>query len=52
MQDAVFPPAILEGWKALYPHAEVLELPGARHYLQEDEPDAITARLVDFLRAS
>lgn len=52
MKDRVFPPALLEGWKAIYPHAEVLELPDARHYLQEDEPGAITARIVSFLGAT
>ena len=49
MEDRVFSPAILEGWKSLYPHAQVLELPEARHYLQEDEPEAITERLLSFL---
>jgi pimeloyl-ACP methyl ester carboxylesterase len=52
MRDPVLPPVILEGWKALYPDAEVLELPEARHYLQEDEPEAITARILEFLRAT
>ncbi|MGH2692041.1 MAG: alpha/beta fold hydrolase [Actinomycetota bacterium] len=51
MRDRVFPPLLLEVWKQTYPHAEVLELPEARHYLQEDEPEAITERLVRFLRA-
>jgi haloalkane dehalogenase len=51
MRDFVLPPMILEGWKGLYPHAEVLELPEARHYLQEDEPQAIGARIVEFLEA-
>ncbi len=50
MRDPVLPPPILEGWKALYPDAEVLELPDARHYLQEDEPRAISERIVAFLR--
>jgi pimeloyl-ACP methyl ester carboxylesterase len=50
MRDPVLPPAILEAWRALYPHAEVLELPEARHYLQEDEPEAISSRIVEFLR--
>lgn len=49
MRDRVFPPILLEFWKQTYPHAEVLELPDARHYLQEDEPDAIVERLVRFL---
>ena len=52
MQDRIFPPFLLEVWKQLYPHAEVLELPEARHYLQEDEPEAITERLVEFLRSN
>lgn len=49
MRDPVLPPPILEGWKALYPQAEVLELPDARHFLQEDEPEPISARIVEFL---
>ena len=51
MKDSVIPPPILEGWKSLYPHADVLELPNARHYLQEDEPETISERLVAFLRS-
>jgi haloalkane dehalogenase len=49
MRDRVFPPMLLEVWKQTYPHAEVLELPEARHYLQEDEPGAIVERLLAFL---
>lgn len=52
MRDRVFPPMLLEVWKGVYPDAEVLELPEARHYLQEDEPGAITERLIEFLRAT
>lgn len=52
MQDRVFPPPMLEGWKGIYPHAEVLELATARHYLQEDEPEAISARIIEFLKAN
>ena len=52
MADRIFPPVVLEGWKAMFPHAEVLELPDARHYLQEDEPEAISARIVEFLRST
>lgn len=50
MRDRVFPPMLLEFWRQTYPQAEVLELPDARHYLQEDEPDAIVERLLRFLR--
>ena len=52
MRDRVFPQMLLEVWRSLAPHAEVLELPEARHYLQEDEPEAITDRLVAFLRST
>ncbi len=52
MRDRVFPPMLLEFWRSVYPHAEVLELPEARHYVQEDEPEAITERLIEFLRTT
>jgi cis-3-alkyl-4-acyloxetan-2-one decarboxylase len=52
MRDRVFPPMLLEVWRGLYPHAEVVELPEARHYLQEDEPEAITEAVVAFLRSA
>ncbi|MGH2723870.1 MAG: alpha/beta fold hydrolase [Actinomycetota bacterium] len=51
MRDRTFPPFLLEVWRQIYPHAQVLELPEARHYLQEDEPEAITDRLIAFLRS-
>ena len=49
MKDRVFPPFLLEFWKGVYPHAEVVEFPDGRHYIQEDEPDAIVSRLLEFL---
>ena len=49
MRDPVLPPPLLDGWKVLFPHAEALELATARHYLQEDEPQAIADRIVAFL---
>jgi haloalkane dehalogenase len=52
MADRVLPPPILDAWRSLYPHAEVLELQTARHYLQEDEPEAIIGRLIEFLRTT
>ncbi len=52
MRDRTLPPMLLDVWRATYPHAEVLELPEARHYVQEDEPEAITSRLVEFLRST
>jgi len=52
MRDRVFPPMLLEVWRSTYPHAEVLEFPEGRHYLQEDEPEAITEALVRFLQST
>lgn len=52
MRDHVFPPAILEGWKSIHPDARVVELPDARHYVQEDEPEIIASSIVEFLRES
>ena len=52
MRDRIFTRPLLDVWRATYPHAEVLELPDARHYLQEDEPEAISYRIVAFLSAT
>jgi pimeloyl-ACP methyl ester carboxylesterase len=52
LSDRIFPRPILEAWRSLYPHAEVLELANARHYLQEDEPQAITEHVISFLKSS
>lgn len=49
MKDRVFPAFLLEFWKGVYPHAEVVEFPDGRHYIQEDEPEAIVERLLEFL---
>jgi haloalkane dehalogenase len=52
MRDRNFPPMVLEFWRSVYPLAEVLELPDGRHYIQEDEPEAITERLIRFLQST
>lgn len=52
MRDRVFPPLLLEVWRSTYPHAEVVEFPDGRHYLQEDQPDEIIERIIRFLRDS
>ena len=49
MRDHMFPAPILEFWKATYPGARVVELPEGRHYLQEDEPEAISEAIASFL---
>lgn len=49
MRDPVFGPRILAQWRSRFPKAPVLELPEAGHFLQEDAPEAILARLRSFL---
>jgi cis-3-alkyl-4-acyloxetan-2-one decarboxylase len=50
MRDPVFQPVFLEQWRELLPHARSVELADASHYLVEDDPDAVTAAIGDFLR--
>src|SRR3954468_22323925 len=50
MRAPVFQPVFLEQWRELLPHAQSVELAGASHYLVEDDPDAVTAAIGDFLR--
>lgn len=52
MRDPVFPPSLLEEWKERFPEAQVLELPEAGHFLQEDAPGRIIPRVREFLRGS
>ena len=35
--------AVIDRWKTYFPHAEVVLLPDANHYIQEDAPDEIAA---------
>lgn len=49
-EDPVFPPAIAHHWKAALPQASGPHLiPYARHYLTEDNPDALMQLLDTFL---
>lgn len=51
MKDPAFTPEYLERlWLRDFPHAEVLRLEDAGHYLQEDAHERIAPALVDFLR--
>ena len=50
MQDPAIPPAIIEAWTAVYPHAEVHRLQTASHFLQEDEPEEIVSLIQGFLK--
>ena len=33
---------VLEHWTGVFPHAEVIRLEKASHYVQEDEPQAVS----------
>ncbi|PTX56354.1 haloalkane dehalogenase [Litoreibacter ponti] len=50
LKDPLIPIGALAAWKKRLPQAEVTEFAKARHYLQEDEPDALVSGLADFLR--
>jgi pimeloyl-ACP methyl ester carboxylesterase len=52
MRDPAFRPALLEEWRARFPGAPVLELPGASHYLQEDAYEEIVPRIRELLAGS
>src|SRR3954452_13506531 len=43
MRDRVFQPVFLDQWRELLPHAEVVELEDAAHFVVEDRPDAVAA---------
>jgi haloalkane dehalogenase len=49
MRDFAFGPQLLEQWRERFPDAQVLELPDAGHFLQEDRPDAIVPAIRSFL---
>jgi cis-3-alkyl-4-acyloxetan-2-one decarboxylase len=50
MRDPVFQPVFLEQWCELFPNAQTVELADASHFVVEDNPDAVTAAIEDFLR--
>ncbi len=51
MKDLAFAPSILDDyWLADFPDAQVLRLPDAGHYLQEDAHEEILPALLQFLR--
>ncbi len=49
MKDWCFHEGFLKKWKSIYPHATVLPLYDAGHYLYEDEPQKITEFVRNFL---
>lgn len=52
MKDIAFTPEMLDQlWLRDFPHARILRLEDAGHYLQEDAHERIVPALVDFLRS-
>ena len=49
MADPILGRRMLDAWRERLPQAEVLELEGASHYLQEDAPERIVERVRVFL---
>jgi haloalkane dehalogenase len=52
MRDPFFGPASLARWRAALPDAEVAELSDAGHFVQEEAPEALAARVLAFLGRS
>ncbi len=53
MEDRAIPPArAIADFRALWPDAPVVELPGVGHFCQEDAPDILVANLEQFIQAN
>jgi haloalkane dehalogenase len=52
MKDPAFTPLFLDRWLETFPHARVVRLPDASHYLQEDAHERIVPELLRVLEAS
>ena len=53
MADAAIPPdRAIADFRALWPDAPVVELPGVGHYCQEDAPETLVANVLQFLQAN
>jgi len=48
-KDFIFGDAFLREWERRVPHADVLRIPDAGHYVIEDAPEEVVPRLVRFL---
>lgn len=48
-KDPLIPIGALSAWKKRLPQAKVTQLPDASHYLQDDQPEALTKGIADFL---
>ena len=49
MRDRVFQPVFVEQWRELVPGARVVELEDAAHYLVEDQPEAVSNAIHEFV---
>ena len=50
MKDIAFTPDILDNlWLPTFPHAQVLKIEDAGHYVQEDAHETIVPALLEFL---
>lgn len=49
LHDVVFGPEVLARWQTSFPHAKVVELPNAGHFLQEDAHEDAVPALLGFL---
>ena len=47
MKDMAFRPSFLARMKDIFPDRVVVELPDAKHYIQEDAPNEIVAAIID-----
>jgi haloalkane dehalogenase len=50
MQDVAFRQKELDRWRSLFPHAQVVKLETAGHFLQDEEGLEVADRIRDFLR--
>ncbi|MEM9713662.1 MAG: alpha/beta fold hydrolase [Actinomycetota bacterium] len=53
MEDRAIPPArAIADFRALWPDAPVVELPGVGHFCQEDAPDVLVASIEQFIQSN
>ena len=51
MLDRAIPPALaMADFAGLWPHAPIIQVPGAGHYIQEDAPEVVLPALQTFLK--
>jgi pimeloyl-ACP methyl ester carboxylesterase len=49
MRDPVFQPVFLEQWREIFGAARSVELADAAHFVPEDQPDAVTRAIGEFV---